>query len=52
MYDLKDKKFFRCTVCSDIHFGEAAPEVCPTCRAKNAYVAIDPAEAKKVEGLE
>ena len=47
-----DKKFYRCTVCNDIHFGVNAPEICPTCSAKKAYVEIDVSEAKKVEGIE
>lgn len=52
MYSIEEKNFYRCTVCSDIHFGEEAPKKCPTCRAENAYVKIDPAEAKKVERFE
>lgn len=45
------KKFFRCNVCNDIHYGIAGPEICPTCNANNAYVEIDEAEAGKVIGL-
>ena len=45
---MADKIFFRCFVCNDIHYGMAGPEVCPTCSAKNAYVEIDPSEAKGV----
>lgn len=52
MYSIEEKKFYRCTVCNDIHFGENPPEKCPTCNAKNAYVQIDLSEAKKVEGVE
>jgi len=26
-----NKKFWRCTVCGDLHYGANAPEVCPTC---------------------
>ena len=51
-YSLKDKQFYRCTVCNDIHFGAMPPGTCPTCGAKNAYVVIDTSEAKKVQGLE
>lgn len=51
MYDIKDKKYFRCTVCNDIHFGIAGPELCPTCQQKNVYVAIDKKEARKVLDL-
>jgi len=47
-----DKKFYRCTVCNDIHFGVNAPELCPTCKVRNAYVEIDASEAKKVQGFE
>jgi rubrerythrin len=46
-----DKKFFRCTVCNDIHFGVAGPELCPTCQNKNVYVEIEASEAKKVLNL-
>ena len=42
------KKFFRCTVCGDIHYGMAGPEKCPTCGNLNKYVAIDAEEARKV----
>ena len=45
------KTFFRCTVCGDVHFGRAAPEVCPTCGAKNAYIQIDADEAKELMNL-
>jgi len=48
---MTEKKFFRCFVCNDIHFGARGPEVCPTCGQKNAYVEIDPEEAKLVTGL-
>jgi rubrerythrin len=43
-----DKKYFRCNICNDVHYGNAGPEVCPTCQNKNAYVEIDKEEAKKV----
>ena len=48
---MADKKFFRCNVCNDVHFGNAGPEKCPTCQAENAYVEIDKEEAKNVMGL-
>lgn len=48
---MPDKKFFRCTVCNDIHYGVAGPEVCPTCKQVNVYVEIDASEAKTVTGL-
>ena len=46
-----DKKYFRCTVCNDIHYGIAGPEICPTCKQKNVYVEIDKDEAVKVMEL-
>ncbi|MBU0979746.1 MAG: hypothetical protein KJ709_02995 [Nanoarchaeota archaeon] len=47
---IMNKKYWRCNVCNDVHFGMAGPETCPTCQAKNAYVEIDTTEAKKVMG--
>jgi ferredoxin-thioredoxin reductase catalytic chain len=40
------KTFFRCTVCNDIHYGNSAPEICPTCQSINSFVSI---EGKEVE---
>ena len=48
---MAEKSFFRCNVCNDIHYGIAGPEICPTCRAKNAYILIEQKEAKMVTGL-
>jgi len=45
------KGFYKCKVCGDIHYGAAAPEVCPTCRQKDAYAAVGADEAKKLMGL-
>ena len=42
------KKFWRCNVCQDIHWGIAGPEVCPTCFTKNAFVEINRKEVQKV----
>ncbi len=42
------KKFWRCNVCNDIHYGVKPPELCPTCQAMNAYVEVSSAEAGKV----
>jgi ferredoxin-thioredoxin reductase catalytic subunit len=42
------KKYWRCFVCNDIHFGVKPPEICPTCLAVNAYVEISSAEAAKI----
>ncbi len=45
------KKYWRCFVCNDIHYGVKPPEICPTCLVKNAYVEISSAEAKKMSGI-
>ncbi|MBI2662187.1 hypothetical protein HYX11_01885 [Candidatus Woesearchaeota archaeon] len=45
------KKFFKCSVCGDIHYGNAGPETCPTCQTKNAYKEIKVEEAKKTMKL-
>jgi ferredoxin-thioredoxin reductase catalytic chain len=42
------KKYWRCFVCNDIHYGVKPPEICPTCMAKNAYVEVTSEEARKV----
>ncbi|MFH1972017.1 MAG: rubredoxin-like domain-containing protein [archaeon] len=42
------KKFFRCNVCNDIHYGIEGPEKCPTCNAMNAYVETTFREAEFV----
>jgi len=42
------KKFWRCYVCNDIHYGVRPPEICPTCKVANAYVETTSAEAEKV----
>lgn len=44
------KKFWRCFVCNDIHYGLKPPEICPTCKVKNAYVEIAASEAKVITG--
>lgn len=43
-----NKKFFRCTVCNDIHYGVAGPEICPTCKHKKTYIEITKEEAMKL----
>ena len=48
---MANKKFFRCNVCNDIHYGIAGPEMCPTCNTRNAYVGIEEKEARYVMGL-
>ncbi len=45
------KKYWRCFVCNDIHYGIKPPEICPTCLVKNAYVEISSEEAQKVGSL-
>ncbi|MHB8055356.1 MAG: ferredoxin-thioredoxin reductase catalytic domain-containing protein [Candidatus Aminicenantales bacterium] len=42
------KRFWRCYVCDDLHWGVKPPEECPTCRVKNAYVEISPEEARVI----
>ena len=49
---MPDKKYFRCTVCQDVHYGVNAPETCPTCTQVQKYVEIEKAEAKKAAGFE
>ncbi len=44
------KKFWRCHVCNDVHYGVNPPEVCPTCLVKKAYMEISSEEAKKISG--
>jgi ferredoxin-thioredoxin reductase catalytic subunit len=41
------KKYWRCFVCGDIHYGIKPPELCPTCLVKNAYVEISSDEAER-----
>jgi len=45
------KKFWRCFICNDIHYGIGPPEDCPTCRVKNAYVEVSSDEAQKITGV-
>lgn len=42
------KKYWRCFVCNDIHYGVKPPEICPTCMVKNAYVEISTEEALRI----
>lgn len=39
------KTYWYCTVCGDIHYGEAPPKVCPTCLIDDVYIAISKEEA-------
>ncbi|MFQ6038658.1 MAG: ferredoxin-thioredoxin reductase catalytic domain-containing protein [Candidatus Aminicenantales bacterium] len=45
------KKFWRCFVCNDIHYGTSPPEICPTCQAKNAYVEVSSTEAQTISRI-
>ncbi len=45
------KKYWRCFVCNDIHYGVKPPEICPTCLVKNAYVEISSEEAQKISSM-
>lgn len=42
------KTLWRCHVCNDLHYGLKAPEVCPTCGARNAFVRCDAGELGKL----
>lgn len=44
------KRYWRCYVCNDIHYGVAPPELCPTCKVLHAYVEITAEEARKLLG--
>jgi ferredoxin-thioredoxin reductase catalytic chain len=44
------KRYWRCFVCNDIHYGIVPPELCPTCKVLNAYVEISAEEARKILG--
>lgn len=46
------KRYWRCHVCNDIHYGIKPPEICPTCLFKNAYIEISSDEAKKIQSVE
>jgi ferredoxin-thioredoxin reductase catalytic chain len=46
------KKYWRCYVCNDIHYGTKPPDICPTCGVKQAYVQISTTEAKTIIGAE
>ncbi|OGD12530.1 MAG: hypothetical protein A2Y86_04630 [Candidatus Aminicenantes bacterium RBG_13_62_12] len=42
------KKYWRCFVCNDVHYGLRPPEICPTCKVRHAYVEVSSEEAHKV----
>ena len=39
------KTYWYCTVCGDIHYGEAPPKTCPTCLMDDVYLQITKEEA-------
>ena len=45
------KRYWKCTVCGDIHYGEHPPAECPTCNTPEAYVEITKEEAVAALGL-
>jgi len=44
------KKFFKCRICGDIHYGMNGPVICPTCQNKNTYEPINKEVAQKEMG--
>jgi len=42
------KKYWRCHVCNDVHYGISPPDKCPTCMVEQAYVEISSEEALKI----
>ncbi|MFC2157262.1 ferredoxin-thioredoxin reductase catalytic domain-containing protein [Acidobacteriota bacterium] len=42
------KKYWRCHVCNDIHYGLNPPVKCPTCMVDHAYVEVSAKEAHQV----
>jgi rubrerythrin len=40
------KKYWQCRTCKDVHFGENAPEMCPSCGAANDYEELEQDEIK------
>ena len=45
------KTFWKCKICGDIHYGAAAPELCPTCKQVNSFLPASADEAKKAMGF-
>jgi ferredoxin-thioredoxin reductase catalytic chain len=45
------KRYWRCFVCNDVHYGFKPPELCPTCKVRNAYVEITAEEARRLGAL-
>jgi rubrerythrin len=45
---VKDKIFWRCTVCNDLYVGKIPPKQCPTCFVVDAYVEINEKEFREM----
>jgi rubrerythrin len=48
---MPEKKYWRCTVCHDFHYGAMAPELCPTCKQSEKYVEATKEELMQAIGL-
>ena len=48
LFNLGNKKLWRCSVCNDLHIEEIPPKQCPTCYEINAYVEIELNEFRKL----
>ncbi len=48
---MAEKKFWRCNVCGDIHYGREWPDPCPTCGHNKSYIEITKEEAKTIMKL-
>jgi ferredoxin-thioredoxin reductase catalytic chain len=48
MYENVKKRYWRCHICGDIHFGERPPEICPTCGFKNSFAPSDSPEVTDI----
>jgi len=42
------KKYFKCKICGDIHYGAAGPVICPTCGHEKAYLEVKKEDALKL----
>lgn len=45
---MAEKKFYRCYVCNDIHYGLFRPLTCPSCNTEKGYVELTGSEAEKI----
>jgi rubrerythrin len=46
-----NKKFYKCKVCGDIHFGVMSPDPCPTCKTPHAYEEVDQETVRQQMGF-